>query len=507
VHPSALLVRTDRLPAPVDSFHDHMAAHLRQAPWLVMSAAAHALVLLLLWLLIPPEVKRAIAKAVAVMDTEAVEVVQPEPEKPPEMQPEETVEQPIVEDVVVVEPREVDAHDHTPSEHEFATKESAFLSNGDNPAVGIGGGAGGAYGDRGKRGGGGTKRPTDDSFVAALTWLQRHQDEDGKWDCDEFMKHDDPALPRCTGAGNPVHDVGVTGLALLAFLGEGSTLRAGAYRDTVRRGVLWLREQQQPDGLFGAPNSSDFIYDHAIAAYAMCEAYGLSSYTTLRDSAQRGLDYLEKHRNPYGVWRYQPRDGDNDTSVTGWCVMAYCAGKHFGLNVNTGALQYAGVFFDQVCDPSGMHGYLRAGDPSSRKQGDHAARFPPDKGAAMTAVALFCRAFMGQTPKEKPVMTKAAELIASKPPVWDEKGGAIDHYYWYYGTYALFQMGGPLWKQWQQKLETAVLKNQYRDRADQNRFGSWDPVCAWGEDGGRVYSTAMLALCLQANFRYTKLIR
>ena len=58
-------------------------------------------------------------------------------------------------------------------------------------------------------------------------WLAAHQDEDGKWDCDGFMKHDSADSEICDGPGNAVHDVGVTGLALLAFLGDGSTMRAG----------------------------------------------------------------------------------------------------------------------------------------------------------------------------------------------------------------------------------------------------------------------------------------
>ena len=104
-------------------------------------------------------------------------------------------------------------------------------------------------------------------------------------------------------------------------------------------------------------------------------------------------------------------------------------------------------------------------------------------------------------------MTAAANLLLSKPPVWDEKSGAIDHYYWYYATYALFQYGGRHWSEWQKKLEAAVVKNQHRDGAKKNLYGSWDPIGAWGEDGGRVYSTAILTLTLEAYYRYSKLVR
>jgi hypothetical protein len=50
-------------------------------------------------------------------------------------------------------------------------------------------------------------------------------------------------------------------------------------------------------------------------------------------------------------------------------------------------------------------------------------------------------------------------------------------------------------------MTDAVVKTQRRGG---NEDGSWDPVDPWGEDGGRVYSTAMMTLCLQAYFRYDR---
>src|SRR5262245_15392152 len=55
-----------------------------------------------------------------------------------------------------------------------------------------------------------------------IGWLVAHQDPDGRWDCDQFMKHDPPADP-CPGPGSAQHDVGATGLALLAILAQGDT--------------------------------------------------------------------------------------------------------------------------------------------------------------------------------------------------------------------------------------------------------------------------------------------
>ena len=49
--------------------------------------------------------------------------------------------------------------------------------------------------------------------------------------------------------------------------------------------------------------------------------------------------------------------------------------------------------------------------------------------------------------------------------------------------------------------------NQQRDSAKTTLDGPWDPTGGWGEDGGRVYSTANLVLTLEAYYRYSKLVR
>jgi hypothetical protein len=325
----------------------------------------------------------------------------------------------------------------------------------------------------------------------ALVWLKQHQDEDGRFDCDGFMKHDLEGVP-CDGAGSAVHDIGVTGLAVLAFLADGSTMRAGPFRDEVKMGVAWLREQQQDNGLFGTAASHDFIYDHAIATLAICEAYGLSNYKLLQSVAQKGLNYLEAHRNPYSVWRYQPRDNDNDTSVTTWATFALVSGDHFGLEVNKTALQMAAVWYDQVTDDQGRAGYTKAGERSSRQPGDHATRFPPESGEAMTAAALAARQMLGQTVEKRPLLARSAALLQACPPQWQPD--RIDPYYWYMGTLATWQFGGEPWQVWSQAL--AVLPE--RQRQDGNFAGSWDPIGVWDLNGGRIYATALYALTLRA---------
>jgi hypothetical protein len=75
-------------------------------------------------------------------------------------------------------------------------------------------------------------------------------------------------------------------------------------------------------------------------------------------------------------------------------------------------------------------------------------------------------------------------------------------YYWYYGSYALFQYGGPDWKRWNEDMKKVMLETQRQGQIDED--GSWDPVDEWGHPGGRVYSTAICAMTLEVYYRFMR---
>ncbi|MEZ5966605.1 MAG: hypothetical protein R3F56_22400 [Planctomycetota bacterium] len=495
--PSLPTVRTDR-----DSFQAIMAEQLHHAPWVLLSVVLHGLVIALLWL-IPAASPSAEAVVATVVLPEApaefVEVPPPSEQVEPEpIDPEELIfaAEPSEQPTAVAESPAA-SFDETV---DFAPVDLALATN-----VGLGGGTPARYGSRGLGKGRRGAFPGQANVEAGLRWLRDHQDADGRWDCDDFMKHD-LAGTACDGAGDPLHDVGVTGLALLAFLGDGNTLRGGRDRDVVKRGVEWLREQQDHDtGCLGGQASQHFMYDHAIATLALCEAHGLSRYRSLRPCAQRAVDFLSAARNPYGAWRYQPRSGDNDVSITGWALMALVSAHEFGLAVDGRALADVDVYLDQMTDAQGRVGYVQRGGPSSRHVGEHEAAFPVDRNEAMTGVGLFCKVLLGHDARTDPRLQKQLAVLMRRKPAWEvgARGSSLDFYAWYYGSYAVYQVGEPHWSHWSNALTKAVIERQCREG---NAAGSWDPVDAWGADGGRVYSTAILTLALQAYYRYARCI-
>ena len=92
----------------------------------------------------------------------------------------------------------------------------------------------------------------------ALRWLARHQEADGSWRAGQFgLRCTGEA---CKGTGDLEHDVGVTGLALLAFVRAGCTPES----KEISRAVRWLLRTQDVDGCFGS-RFPRYMYGHAVA--------------------------------------------------------------------------------------------------------------------------------------------------------------------------------------------------------------------------------------------------
>ncbi|MSR46852.1 MAG: hypothetical protein EXS13_07300 [Planctomycetes bacterium] len=342
--------------------------------------------------------------------------------------------------------------------------------------------------------------------MAGLLWLRNHQSPDGRWDADGYDAQCNKGT--CGGKGSSLNDVGLTGLALLCFLGAGDTHVTGPFQKTVREGLKYLMAiQDAEDGCFGTKSGQHFQYNHACAALAMAEAYGMTQAKAFQEPAQKGLDFVMKSRNPYKAWRYGIADGDNDSSVTGWMVMALKSGGMAGLGIEEGAMRDAASYIDELTDPgTGRTGYQTRGTPPAR-QTELMEKYPPENSESLTAVGMLVRIFSGRQAADDPLIGKGADLLVQTLPKWDEGGGSagssIDMYYWYYGTLAMFQVGGPRWDKWNEAIKSAIIDHQNMDKQFCS-FGSWNPLDPWSLDGGRVYSTAVNTLCMEVYYRYPR---
>ncbi len=329
----------------------------------------------------------------------------------------------------------------------------------------------------------------------ALDWLAKHQQRDGRWSASAPC-----AARRCGDADGEEkhHDVGVTALAVCAFLGAGIVPGEASHGKSLHAGLEYLRKTQEKGGLFNREGGKP-MYSHAWATLAMAEAAPFGD--TWKESAQRAVHAMEAARTRKG-WRYSIEKGgsDNDTSVTLSAVQALMAARTVGLGVSDDALKGARAWFDEVTEEN----YYRVGythkDSGKRSLPNASDSFNFHEGG--TVGAGFARILMGAT-CEDVRLSGAAQLALRDLPAWRE--GDVDFMYWYWGTAAFWQFGAKYPKEaapWHKAVLKALLDNQQKGGCE---AGSWDPADKWSSDGGRVYATAINTSTLETCYRHRRM--
>lgn len=349
----------------------------------------------------------------------------------------------------------------------------------------------------------GGSEETEAAIARSLAYLAAHQEADGSWN------------PRNTEAGRELQvlghnrqgagaraDTGITGLALLAFLGAGNSHLEGPYKENVRKGLEYLIGRQQRNGsLAGSAQFFAQMYCHSMALLALSEAYSVSGDARMAAAVERGVAYsIQAQNKTIGGWRYQPGDS-GDMSQFGWQVLA----------INSAALGGQSI-------PAETHTLMRS-FLKRHTQGTYGGlafyRYGEKVNPAMTAEAMLCRYLLNQSVSPQTATEATLEIVGqanSNGIPQHLPGNEVDNvYFWYYATLALHQMAvdpanannrivQTAWQQWNQKLKDRLLTLQV---AEGEKSGSWNSEnFMWGCYGGRVYTTAMSTMCLQVYYRY-----
>jgi hypothetical protein len=503
-------------------FFGALANQFGAAPWWVTSGVFHGLLILLIYFI--GEIILTVNSDDKIITTTLDERQEIEPEKKqvqrdlidkivPETENMQVIEDPVVthEQVQEADHHETDDNmsDNAARGDEDCISDVPLGGKGTVAAIGVGGGRGGAFGHRGaggrqhllRKGGGGAD--TENAVNSALAWLARHQEPDGRWD-----------TKRHEGAQNV--DCGITGLALLAFLGAGHTEKVGKYRDNVRRAVAWIITQQEADGSIGKNFKEywhpGYAYHHAICGLALAEAAGMAKVPATVEAAKKAVIYTtDIHQggsdSQKAAWRYNPKQAA-DSSVSGWFVMQLKSARVSGLPVDPASFEGALAFYDSIENKKEVDGYS-------------GGRFPYQKGGKdalnTSAIGILCNLFCGRRPGE---LMAGAEYLSQNLPVWDAKlgvggvgggGKSFPMYYAYYGTLAMFQINVH-WNEWNKALKQMLLPKQRKggplDGSAQDVDGSWDLIGGADDQmAGRVYMTALGALCLEVYYRYLPITR
>jgi len=337
-------------------------------------------------------------------------------------------------------------------------------------------------------GGGGGGGEPDEAVLAGLRWLVKVQQPNGAWHFSGTTfsqaapkRRDDP--------------LAATAMALLAFQGYGMTpnTRHPLLLDfvvPVRRGKDWLLRQQNPDGSFFTPTTSmsnHRFYTHGFCTIVLCELLAMTDDESLREPAQRAIDYCVQHQSiRRGGWRYLPDrySEQSDVSVTGWTVLALKSGQAAGLEVPPEVYDRVMSFLDAMM-VANQYKY-RAEEPEPR--------------ISMTAEALLCRILLGWQRNDRR-LAAGVRLILESPPSFTEY--RRDVYYWFFATQTLYHYGGNEWQTWNSRMRQELLLHQEKLGAE---AGSWHPHRLvrdqWGAQYGRLYTTCMSLYILEVPYRH-----
>ncbi len=312
-------------------------------------------------------------------------------------------------------------------------------------------------------------KETEGSIARGLNWLSNHQELDGRWSSGN-------------NGGDDGHDIAVTGLALLCYFGWDVTHRKdGPYRENVQRAVEWLAAAAADGNLTGTARRG--MYDQGIATIALAECYALTGDPDLVEPLKKAVRViLDAQHRRLGGWRYQRDSDDCDMSVAGWEIMALTSARMAGIRVPEQTTTLSRRWLERVS----------LGDRGGKFR--YQANLLYRASRTMTAEGMFCRQLTG-TPAGDPRMDESARFILAEMP----RPSAVNYYYWYYGTLALFQHGGEAWEKWNRQMKKTLLEIQ--ETAGKNA-GSWPTDSAYGPNGGRVMTTTLSILSLEVYYRY-----
>ena len=329
----------------------------------------------------------------------------------------------------------------------------------------------------------------EEAVVKSLRWLQKQQNKDGSW------------------GGTPHnYKCSMTGLALLAYLAHCETPLSEEFGESVLKGISFLVDLGMKNPVISEqPGLKEVCYDHAVATYALCEAYtfckqmDIPSISNLERVVVKAVDRILDAQCPNGGWAYSYNNRINpniDLSVTGWNVQALKAAEHGGIKPTKGeirtALRKAAMYCRKTAMPDGLFSYQENGKEPR----------PSLVGVGVLSLQMCGSGSDSAARKGLDWMLKST----NKPFNWKANNTTSNLYQHYYGVQAAMNRGGDVWTAYNRAFRDATLGAQASD-------GSFAPNGFGGPGGNvqtsqnrhandRIYRQCLATLMLEVYYRF-----
>ena len=372
-----------------------------------------------------------------------------------------------------------------------------------------------------------------------LLWLARHQAADGSWSFQQPHCIDTFGNPgqrcECRGKGYiEGRTKASTAIALLPFLGAGSTHIDGPYREVVYRGIEQLKasldvelKELHPDAPDFVPTFIGDLYGYGITTLVFAEAFGMTGDPDLERYVAALASFLSKHQHSLGGWRYEPGQ-PGDITVTGWQVIALKSSQIAGVPIHSDLFRDVDRFLTSLAPPA----------PAARGRAQLVAEPGPEPARDLTryhylasyansttrepnectsAIGLLCRLYTGWQRDDPRLLAGVERLLKSKTHP------ALQLYRNFYLAQLLCQTDHPAWPHWNRRNRDYLVMMQATEASLTDprhpafggkacEIGSWYLVNPRGitketardrhlAPAGRLAHTALAILTLEVYYR------
>ncbi len=327
----------------------------------------------------------------------------------------------------------------------------------------------------------GGKPQVEDAVIKALLWMKQNQQSDGSW-----------------GQG---HKVGMTGLALLAYLGHCETPDSEEFGQSCLDAIVYLLQVGTKNSGKLATNLNDrhWPYEHAIATYALAEAFSFGGKNGFgiprhKEGLTQATNLIIENQHSSGGWDYAYDISGNrggDLSIVAWHIQALKASKVTGIEFPSmkATVKKALAYVSARQAANGRFAYTGSAD----------AGRPSLTGAGVLAFQMWGKGSRKEVRNGARYILREARLYYN--------GAESDLYAHYYHSQAMMQRGGEQWRTYNEMFRDQILLNQKED-------GSWkkpgrnDGTKAVGAlfakdtPEGIHYRTCLCTLMLEVYYRY-----